>query len=92
MLAAARGRATAFLPTVQRRPFGDRAGASRWSGRLGGRAGCGHGEEAKLAERTARRVLIDAGPVRRSRDLRRLVLGELVSEFPQLSVARQSGH
>jgi hypothetical protein len=36
-------------------------------------------EEAKLGERTERRVFIDLAPLRRSRDLRCLVLGELVS-------------
>jgi MFS family permease len=34
-----------------------------------------------LGERTARRVLIDLGPLRRSRDLRYLVLGELIAEL-----------
>jgi hypothetical protein len=63
MLAAVRGRAAAFSPAVQRRTFGDCAGASRGrallvtagtrSGRLGS-AWAGLGtvrEEAKLAER-----------------------------------------
>jgi hypothetical protein len=39
----------------------------------------GHGEEAKLGERTGRRVLIDLGPLRRSRDLRYLVTTGWVS-------------
>ena len=39
----------------------------------------GHGEEVALGRRA--RVLIDLGPLRRSRDLRLLVFGELVSVF-----------
>ena len=64
------------VSAVRGRPFGYYAGASRERAR---RVGALVREEAKLGDLTKRRVFIDLSPLRRSRDMRCLVLGELVS-------------
>jgi hypothetical protein len=88
MLAAVRGAQRPLLLKVQRRPFGaGRSGIAPARRVIGSAEHAPRGlvaparvrEEVTLGRRA--RVLIDLAPLRRSRDLRLLVLGELVSVF-----------